>query len=598
MEYNNGIMNRTKGSTMKVRLHILCLLLLLLLPFAAVAEITLELSGEEVSLFCPVDFNVAGDADQYRYTLSKDGKKLFETETERAFGSYLPRETGEYTLKVSAGDEEAEAAFTVVDALTIRLGDLPASIRTGEPLKVHAKAEGGAGEKQYVYSIVSGGKTIHRAGAGAEWLWVPGKAGQYTLHVQVLDEGGAQAKASMDFAVEEGPGISVEAAGGDLGAHGGQKSWIVYAADAWTAQTDADFLTLETAEGHCGDALTVTVKSQTDEYREGIIRLVSGNHQLELTVAQSAGFGVDEEVSLFAADPPVYADGLTHAVWTGAQGSRTFRVDAQGDWHAACDADFIGCEQTEDGLKITVEEAESSAVRSGVVTLSCGSSTAYIHVYQQPAVRMQAQETAADDLPALDSFTLHSQSSGLWQNKKYGASNLQKSGCAIFALSHALQCLGFEGDAITPEALAKKYAFCLREDGTINSTLVGNAGDDLGFKTRYDLYHDVRSMRGKRQDGAVFSFAVVNGHIAMIADVSADGSMVKVIDSAPSATWERIGEHHLFIEKDGGFETVDDLADIPGIRYYPETDAFGGAVYWLESDYAARRGVRLIQPKP
>ena len=105
-------------------------------------------------------------------------------------------------------------------------------------------------------------------------------------------------------------------------------------------------------------------------------------------------------------------------------------------------------------------------------------------------------------------------------------------------------------------------------------------------------------MRGKRQDGAVFSFAVVNGHIAMIADVSADGSMVKVIDSAPSATWERIGEHRLYIEKDGSFVPVEDLADIPGIRFYPETDAFGGAVYWLESDYAARRGVRLIQPRP
>ena len=598
MEYNNGIMIRTKGSTMKVRLHILCLLLLLLLPFAAVAEITLELSAEEVALFCPVDFTLSGDADHYRYTLAKDGKTLFEAETQRPFGSYLPRETGEYTLMAASGDETAEAVFTVVDALSVQLGDVPSAIRTGEPLKVLAQAEGGAGEKQYVYTIASEGRTVHRAGAGAEWLWVPAEAGQYTLHVQVLDEGGAQAKTSVDFAVEEGAGISVEAAGGDLGAHGGQKSWIVYAADAWTAQTDADFLTLETVEGQSGDVLTVTVQTQTDEYREGIIRLLSGAHQLELTAAQSAGFGVDEEVSLFAADPPVYADGQTHAVWTGAQGSRSFRVDAQGEWRAACDADFIHFEQTEDGLKLTVEEAESSAVRSGVVTLSCGSSTAYIHVYQQPAVRMQAQETTADDLPALDSFTLHSQSSGLWQNKKYGASNLQKSGCAIFALSHALQCLGYEGEAITPEALAKKYAFCLREDGTINSTLVGNAGDDLGFKTRYDLYHDVRSMRGKRQDGAVFSFAVVNGHIAMIADVSADGSMVKVIDSAPSATWERIGEHRLYIEKDGSFVPVEDLADIPGIRFYPETDAFGGAVYWLESDYAARRGVRLIQPRP
>ena len=50
-------------------------------------------------------------------------------------------------------------------------------------------------------------------------------------------------------------------------------------------------------------------------------------------------------------------------------------------------------------------------------------------------------------------------------------------------------------------------------------------------------------------------------------------------------------------EADGSFTPITSLAQLDGIRYYPENNAFGGAEYWLESRYVAKRGVRLIQPE-
>ena len=96
----------------------------------------------------------------------------------------------------------------------------------------------------------------------------------------------------------------------------------------------------------------------------------------------------------------------------------------------------------------------------------------------------------------------------------------------------------------------------------------------------------------------MFSFAVVSGHIAMVAEQSEDGSMFRIIDSAPSATMERIKNAQLYRrEADGSFAPITSLTELEGIRYYIENGAFGGADYWLEASYVTKRGVRLIQPE-
>jgi len=271
-------------------------------------------------------------------------------------------------------------------------------------------------------------------------------------------------------------------------------------------------------------------------------------------------------------------------------------ITADGLWTIETD-DFIHAEADGEQLTITVDKSNEAAVRFGMVHLSSGAASAYIHIYQQPAKQADAY-AGLPPIEAAEPFTLYSQSSGLWKEKKYGVSTLEHSGCAIFALSHALECLGYEGEEILPEALAKKYAFCLRDGGTINSTLIGNAGDDFGYKTRYDLYDDLSAIRSRTEQGAVWSFSVVSGHIAMIAEMNEDGSMFRVIDSAPSATWERIRNAQLYRrEADGSFTAIQSLKELDDMRYFIENGAFSGATYWLEDSYVARRGVRLIQRK-
>lgn len=195
-------------------------------------------------------------------------------------------------------------------------------------------------------------------------------------------------------------------------------------------------------------------------------------------------------------------------------------------------------------------------------------------------------------------FTLYSQRDGWWSDKRYSVSNLSDSGCAIFTLAHALQWLGYEGDAIRPENLAVKYAFCLVDGGTLNQTLIGRTARDFGYKTQEKLIYKKDVIADKLNSGAVFTFAIVKGHIAMAAGISADGEKILIVDSAPSCTLERIKDGKMYLlNENGEYTVISDLAEVPDQKYYFETDQYGGLIYYLDMDYVAKRGVRLIQPK-
>ena len=193
---------------------------------------------------------------------------------------------------------------------------------------------------------------------------------------------------------------------------------------------------------------------------------------------------------------------------------------------------------------------------------------------------------------------VYSQKDGWWLDKKYSRSNLDQSGCAIFALSHALQRLGKASEKTTPDALARTYPMYLAESGTVTSNLLAAAGRDFGFATDKDKLYDAGQIAQRFEEGAVFSFAIVSGHIAMAAGLNDDGTMVRIVDSAPSATFERIENAQLYIEDGrGGYQAVASLEDIPGAKYYLETDQFGGLEYYLTMEYVASRGVRSIIPR-
>ena len=193
---------------------------------------------------------------------------------------------------------------------------------------------------------------------------------------------------------------------------------------------------------------------------------------------------------------------------------------------------------------------------------------------------------------------IYSQKDGWWKDKKYRHSNLGKSGCAIFTLSHALQRMGHTEDAVLPENLAVKYANCLiPEEGTSNELLINTAAKHFGFTTRGKLYDDKNQILQLLDEGAYFSFSIARGHIALVCGRNEDGTMIRVVDSAPSATFERInGAAPAYQTRSGAYRAALSPDDLPGARWYFETDEYGGLEYWLPIDYVAKRGVRLIQP--
>ena len=196
-----------------------------------------------------------------------------------------------------------------------------------------------------------------------------------------------------------------------------------------------------------------------------------------------------------------------------------------------------------------------------------------------------------------ESPEVYSQKDGWWLDKKYSRSNLDQSGCAIFTLSHALQQLGRGSEKTAPDVLAKTYPMYLAESGTVTGNLLAAAGRDFGFKTEKDKISDASRIVQGFSEGAVFSFAIVSGHIALAAGLDEDGTMVHIVDSAPSATFERIENAQMYIEDgQGGYQAVQSLWEIPGATYYLETDQFGGLEYYLTLDYVAGRGVRMIHP--
>lgn len=193
---------------------------------------------------------------------------------------------------------------------------------------------------------------------------------------------------------------------------------------------------------------------------------------------------------------------------------------------------------------------------------------------------------------------IYSQKDGWWKDKKYRHSNLGKSGCAIFALSHALGRMGHGEEAALPENLAAKYAYCLiPEEGTNNTLLINTAARDFGFTTQGELIKEPEKIAALIRGGAYFSFSIARGHIAMVSGISDDGAMVRVVDSAPLATFERIkGASQYYEKRPGVFRAALTLDDMPEARWFFETDEYGGMEYWLPMEYVANRGVRLIQP--
>ena len=199
---------------------------------------------------------------------------------------------------------------------------------------------------------------------------------------------------------------------------------------------------------------------------------------------------------------------------------------------------------------------------------------------------------------------VYSQKDGWWADKVYSAKHhrsVQKSGCALFALSHALQRRGITDEAVRPDKLAESYSrFYINERGTDNEGLTRQAAEDYHFITQADLIESEREIADCLRRGDLLSFMIVTGHIALADGISEDGTKVHIVDSATGATFERKdkwktkGRIYYRLE-DGSFQEVDTPEQLPGNRWFLETAEYGGMAYWLDLSYCAHQGMRLIR---
>ena len=122
---------------------------------------------------------------------------------------------------------------------------------------------------------------------------------------------------------------------------------------------------------------------------------------------------------------------------------------------------------------------------------------------------------------------------------------------------------------------------------------------NLTYVTKNTLYTTRGAIERKLREGAVFSFGIVDQHIALIDGLSADGTMCHVVDSAPSATFRYLDgvSPSVLDPETGAYLPAEKPTDLPGVCYCLQTHDYDGAEYWLPLAYAARRGLRLIQPK-
>ena len=227
---------------------------------------------------------------------------------------------------------------------------------------------------------------------------------------------------------------------------------------------------------------------------------------------------------------------------------------------------------------------EVTVVRSGNRT-----ETASVTVPVSGTAPMQRGETV-----------IYSQKDGWWRRNLYSASHihtLETSGCALFALSHALQRLGINSDEALPEQLAGSFGQYYSEGlGARTEALITQSGLHFGFQTVHRLVRAEDEIISFLQRGDLFCLGIVQRHVVLADGVDAENRKVHIVDSCPDTTFGRLGRTPAYIlTEDGTWQTVRSAEEIPGVRWFFETSSSGGAGYWLDLDDCAARGLRLIR---
>ena len=197
---------------------------------------------------------------------------------------------------------------------------------------------------------------------------------------------------------------------------------------------------------------------------------------------------------------------------------------------------------------------------------------------------------------------VYSQKDGWWRRKTYSGEHnrtVESSGCALFALSHALHRMGFDTEETLPDRLAWEYHKAYIEGvGTSTEALVTTAAGDYGFSTVHKPVRSREELAAFLARGDLFTLGIVKGHVALADGMDPETGRVHIVDSAPGVTFDKLKKKTpaYIREADGTWREIHAAGDIPGIRWFFETAQYGGAEYWLDLDYCAGTGMRLVRP--
>ena len=126
--------------------------------------------------------------------------------------------------------------------------------------------------------------------------------------------------------------------------------------------------------------------------------------------------------------------------------------------------------------------------------------------------------------------------------------------------------------------------------------MITQAGLHFGFETVHLPVKDADEILSFLRRGDLFCFGPVARHVVLADAADAESRKVRVIDSDPGATFSRLGGTPAWIpDEDGTWRKIRSAEEIPGIRWFFENNRFGGAEYWLDLDFCALRGMRLIR---
>ena len=195
---------------------------------------------------------------------------------------------------------------------------------------------------------------------------------------------------------------------------------------------------------------------------------------------------------------------------------------------------------------------------------------------------------------------IYSQMDGWWRSIYYSKENkrtVESSGCALFAVSHALQRLGFDSDDALPGTLAWDYHKCYIESvGTSTEALVTQTGLDFGFETAHLPVKAEDELVSFLKRGDLFCLGIVKRHVVLADGIDEEHRKVHIVDSAPGVTFSKLKPTQAWLrDEDGTFRAIRSAEEIPGIRWFFETSQYGGAGYWLDLKDCAARGMRLIR---